>query len=88
MAVRRPTGAAVVCVLLLALAACSGSGGDTATAPPGTSDGPVAGAGECDWPMFGHNLSRTFAYPCESDIAPDDGRRPAAGVVLQHATTW
>ncbi len=70
MAVRRQTGAAVVCVLLLALAACS-SGDDTATAPPGTSDGPVAGAGECDWPMYGHNPSRTFSYPCATDIAPD-----------------
>ena len=71
MAVRRPIGAAVVCVLLLALGACSSKEDDTATAPPGTSDGPVAGAGECDWPMFGHNIARTFSYPCSTDIAPD-----------------
>jgi polyvinyl alcohol dehydrogenase (cytochrome) len=60
-----------MCVLLVVLAACTSKSNNTATAPPGTSDGPVAGAGECDWPMFGQNPSRTFSYPCSTDIDPD-----------------
>ena len=34
--------------------------------------------------MCGHNASRTFAYPCPTDIAPDTVERSAAGLVLQH----
>jgi polyvinyl alcohol dehydrogenase (cytochrome) len=64
---RRPIGAVLACVLLLTAAACSTD--EPAAAPPGTTDGPVAGAGECDWPMWGHNLSRTFAYPCPTQIS-------------------
>ena len=38
---------------------------------PTALDVEVPGAGECDWPMWGHNLSRTFAYPCETDISTE-----------------
>jgi polyvinyl alcohol dehydrogenase (cytochrome) len=66
---RPPIGAALACLLLVTAAACSSD--EPAAAPPGTSDGPVAGAGECDWPMWGHNPSRTFAYPCSTEISAE-----------------
>jgi len=55
--------ALVVGLALLALvltAGCSGGepSGDAATA-------------RCDWPMWGHDLSRTFTTPCASGIRPD-----------------
>ncbi|WP_208027297.1 outer membrane protein assembly factor BamB family protein [Rhabdothermincola sediminis] len=49
----------------LALAACRAD----PPAFPAADPGPVAGAGECDWPMWGHNLARTFAYPCETALS-------------------
>lgn len=66
---RRWIAAIAVIVVASTAAACGDDG--TTTAPPRAADGPVAGAGECDWPMFGHNPSRTFAYPCPTEIAPD-----------------
>jgi polyvinyl alcohol dehydrogenase (cytochrome) len=71
MGPRRTVSAALACILLVALSACGSTKDDSAASPPGTSDGPIAGAGQCDWPMFGHNPSRTFNYPCATDISPD-----------------
>jgi polyvinyl alcohol dehydrogenase (cytochrome) len=56
----------VVSVVAIAAGACGG-GEDR---PTPVAEGPLAGAGECDWPMWGHNPSRTFAYPCPTGISP------------------
>ena len=56
------SGAASVAILLLA-AACGGGGGHGGDAAPA----PVA---RCDWPMWGHAATRTFAYPCPTAISP------------------
>src|SRR6185312_9719495 len=51
---------------LLVLASC---GSDQI--PPGHTAASTAQAGDgCDWPMWGQNLDRTFAYPCDSAITP------------------
>jgi polyvinyl alcohol dehydrogenase (cytochrome) len=50
---------------------CSDDSGD----PEAVATGPLAGAGECQWPMWGHNLSRTFAYPCESALSAESVER-------------
>lgn len=62
----------VVCaaVALAGLAVATACGDDDG-ASPAADTGPVAGADECEWPMWGHNLSRTFAYPCETSIGVD-----------------
>jgi polyvinyl alcohol dehydrogenase (cytochrome) len=67
---RRLGAAAVTLLLMLAAAACSD---DAPTASP-PADLEVAGAGECEWPMWGHNLSQTFAYPCDTDISVDTAK--------------
>lgn len=62
------TAAAVTTLVLLA-AACSAD-----DSVDGTSSGPVDGtqtAQTCDWPMWGQNPSRTFDYPCETDLSPE-----------------
>jgi len=56
------SGPASVAILLLA-AACGGGGGHGGDAAPA----PVA---RCDWPMWGHAATRTFAYPCPTAISP------------------
>jgi polyvinyl alcohol dehydrogenase (cytochrome) len=60
--------AASIAGVLLLVTACSD--GESTEAPAAVDEVP-AGAGECDWPMWGHNLSRTFAYPCDTDISTD-----------------
>jgi polyvinyl alcohol dehydrogenase (cytochrome) len=62
----RRAGASLLAAAVL-LAAC---GGDPAVGPD-VDAGPIAGAGECDWPMWGHNLARTFTYPCETALSTD-----------------
>jgi len=66
MFARRTVGAALTVMTLLLVAACSDTGGESAT-----TGSPVAGEGECDWPMLGHNLARTGAYPCDTDLSPE-----------------
>lgn len=65
MRTRRTCGAVAALVVLVAVA-CGGSS-DRA----GRTSEATAGAGECDWPMLGHDLARTFAYPCATDLAVD-----------------
>ena len=40
------------------------------TAQPEPTD-TAPSAPTCDWPMWGHGISRTFSYPCDSGINPD-----------------
>jgi polyvinyl alcohol dehydrogenase (cytochrome) len=62
----------VLALVVLSVVACGGSGNaDRSAGPSGRTEGPLAGAGQCDWPMFGHNLERTFNYPCTTTISPD-----------------
>jgi outer membrane protein assembly factor BamB len=28
----------------------------------------------CDWPMWGHNVERRFAYPCPTDLSPETAK--------------
>jgi polyvinyl alcohol dehydrogenase (cytochrome) len=49
---------------LLAGAACGGDDGERA------DDATVEPVVRCDWPMWGHGVTRTFAYPCETGISP------------------
>jgi outer membrane protein assembly factor BamB len=58
---------AIVTVIALSAVAC----GEDDLPPAAIDTGEVAGAGECQWPMWGHNLSRTFAYPCETALSVD-----------------
>jgi polyvinyl alcohol dehydrogenase (cytochrome) len=52
---------AAVGVLALAVPAC---GGD--------DDRPAVGPiDRCDWPMWGHGVTRSFSYPCDTRLAPD-----------------
>jgi polyvinyl alcohol dehydrogenase (cytochrome) len=57
-------GAAATVVLVAATVGC-GSDGDPA------EDGSAAAVDECDWPLWGQSIERTFSYPCDTDIAPD-----------------
>jgi polyvinyl alcohol dehydrogenase (cytochrome) len=58
---------AVIAAAGLLVVACS----DVIDDPGPVDVGPLAGEGSCDWPMWGHNLSRTFAYPCETSLSTD-----------------
>ena len=62
MRLRAAAIAATVCCLAMVLAACGGDGGPRADSPPS--------GGDCNWPMWGQNLARTFSYPCQTDISP------------------
>lgn len=66
----RGTALVVLVVLMLTVVGCGDDDART-SGPAATAEGPLAGAGQCDWPMFGHNLERTFDYPCPTSIAPD-----------------
>src|SRR5262245_41411144 len=85
MAQRQVALACTVAALVLA-AACSSDGGSSKASPTE----PATRSLGCEWPMFGRDTSRTFAYPsyCETAIAPDTvGRlrqkwfRPTSDVV-------
>ena len=56
---------ALAVVAVAALAACS-SGDDGGATPEATT-----GGDECDWPIWGQSVERTFSYPCDTDISPD-----------------
>ncbi len=58
----------VVAVVVIALAGCSGDD-DSDTA----SDPAPAASLTCEWPMWGHDEGRPFAYPaeCETELAPE-----------------
>ena len=59
---RRGGGAVALTLIALVAAACGGeSGSDRAS---------VKKVARCDWPMWGHGPTRTFAYPCETGISP------------------
>ena len=62
MRLRVAAFAATVLCLTLPLVACGGDPGPRADSPPSGSD--------CNWPMWGQNLARTFSYPCQTDISP------------------
>lgn len=75
---RRFRAVVSVAVLLALTAACSGTDGSDDNAAGGADDPkPV---GECDWPMWGQNISRTFSYPCDSELS--------AGTVDGLAQQW
>jgi len=59
--------AAVVAGLLAIglLAACGDDGGSDAAEP--ADAGPIA---ECDWPMWGYDIERSFSTPCDTGINP------------------
>lgn len=63
-------GVVAVGLALAVLGAACSSGGSGDAADDGPDDAPVAA---CDWSMWGHSPSRTFAYPadCGSALAPD-----------------
>jgi polyvinyl alcohol dehydrogenase (cytochrome) len=61
--------ASLLLAVTTAAVACSGSSSESR--PPSSTAAAPAGSGECDWPMWGHNLSRTFAYPCATAISPE-----------------
>jgi outer membrane protein assembly factor BamB len=69
MAQRQLALACAVAVFLGVFAACSSDGGSSKAEPAGSSTRSLA----CEWPMFGRDTSRTFAYPstCDTAIAPD-----------------
>ena len=56
----------VILALALLAAACSGDDSDQTA----QTDGAEAEA-SCDWPMWGQSPTRTFDYPCDSEISPD-----------------
>jgi polyvinyl alcohol dehydrogenase (cytochrome) len=58
-------GVALAALAVITAACTSSESGDDA------ATGPATGAGECDWPMLGHNLARTGAYPCDTAISPE-----------------
>jgi len=67
---RHPGRAIAALVLVIASGSCGDSKGP-ATATPGDTPGTAPpGAEQCDWPMWGHNVSRTFSYPCATGISP------------------
>ena len=44
---------------------------ETPTPAPTAQPAPTPAGPTCDWPMWGHGISRTFSYPCDSGINPD-----------------
>jgi polyvinyl alcohol dehydrogenase (cytochrome) len=60
----------VVAIAISGLLATSCSGTDTAPLVRAAPSGSAAGAPSCDWPMWGQNPSRTFAYPCATALSP------------------
>jgi polyvinyl alcohol dehydrogenase (cytochrome) len=60
---RRARSCALCVALLLLCVSCGGGGGRG----KGAALQPV---GRCDWPMWGHSPTRTFAYPCPTAISP------------------
>lgn len=58
-----------VLVAVIALVGCT-NGDDDDTTIPVTADKRSL---ECQWPMWGHDATRPFAYPatCDTDLAPD-----------------
>jgi polyvinyl alcohol dehydrogenase (cytochrome) len=53
---------------VLALVAVSCSGDDAGSDRRGDGTSVERESLECAWPMFGHGVDRTFAYPCDSAI--------------------
>lgn len=53
-------------VALVGAACGNGSGGDG-----GSGSHTVEPVGECDWPMWGQNIARTFTYPCDTELSVD-----------------
>lgn len=80
IAARHPSAAhlatALAGALVLLAPACSGStdtptAGTTSTSRPALpATAPPAPGTDCDWPMFGQNLDRTFSQPCPTGISP------------------
>lgn len=60
--------AVLIAVIVLLVVGCS-RGDDDDTTSPVRDDTRSA---QCQWPMWGHDATRTFAYPagCETDLAP------------------
>jgi polyvinyl alcohol dehydrogenase (cytochrome) len=68
---RRSVQVVAALLTLAVLGACSGGKGPVTSAPgeQGPRTAPPPGT-DCNWPMWGHNLSRTFSYPCATGITP------------------
>jgi polyvinyl alcohol dehydrogenase (cytochrome) len=68
---RRASRIAGAALLVVVLVACGNGKGPATGAPGEASPGGTAPAGsDCNWPMWGQNLSRTFSYPCATGISP------------------
>ena len=65
---QRARSCAIVLALLLVASACGGDDGNREDA----ALDPVA---RCDWPMWGHGPTRSFAYPCPTAISPDSASK-------------
>jgi polyvinyl alcohol dehydrogenase (cytochrome) len=61
----RARSVAVAVVLALVAVGCGDDGGDDGRDP--ASRGPID---DCDWPMWGHGVDRSFSYPCDTGISP------------------
>jgi polyvinyl alcohol dehydrogenase (cytochrome) len=59
---RRQTSLGAGLALLVALTAC---------APDGPQAARSAAIDRCQWPMLGHDATRSFDYPCATPISPD-----------------
>ena len=75
MRLRLPT--AVVVVIVLLATACGSDDPifeadlDDADADEADEEAEPSDRLGCQWPMYGHNIGRTFSYPCETAISPD-----------------
>lgn len=64
------TTVALALTTAVLLAACGGGGGDDD--PKGAAH-PVDV--RCEWPMFGHDPTHAFTYPCRTEISPETAPR-------------
>jgi polyvinyl alcohol dehydrogenase (cytochrome) len=61
-------GLAAAAAGLMSLGMVAACGDDGSGAEPADA-GPIT---ECDWPMWGYSIDRSFSTPCETDISPDN----------------
>jgi outer membrane protein assembly factor BamB len=59
-----------VTVAVALAAACGDDGGDDDSGGGGADPAGQTPISECDWPMWGHGIDRTFSYPCDTNLSP------------------